>query len=117
MFMRCLGVLAVGLLLLNATAVAQDLDNKIEFGGGIGFPTSANDFDDTADPGPAGRLGYFRQVSERFSIGGRFTGMTFSGNERVLPSTLGGQLTVESDTDVMTLEVVAKLALRPGSRF
>jgi len=105
-------------------AFSQTCEAKIEIGDdriglnlGVGIPTSANDFSDTAKVGFSGGVDYLHQITNRIGIGGRVQYFSFPGDDRRLTLTGGGVVDADSDSTVLLGEFIGRMTFCPSSGF
>ncbi|MCG3205842.1 MAG: hypothetical protein KCHDKBKB_02565 [Elusimicrobia bacterium] len=101
---------------LGAHAGMEGGSNQISVRVGGAFPTSANNFDDSAKAGVAGGVQYLRHISDHLGIGFQADYFTFPGKDRtiVLPN---GNLDATSDSNAATAELVGRYCFRVDKKM
>ncbi|MFN0118061.1 MAG: outer membrane protein [Elusimicrobiota bacterium] len=85
--------------------------NQISIRAGGAFPTSANDFSDSAKAGIAGGVQYLRHISDRLGVGIQSDYFSFSGEDRSIVLA-NGNLNAKSDSTAWTAELVGRYSFR-----
>ncbi len=118
--MKTLGKVAgcfVGLVVCALNLRAAEVgSNQISVRLGAAFPTSANNFSDSAKTGFAGGVQYLRHLSPKIGVGVQTDYFSFAGKDRsiVLPT---GTLDANSDSDSMTAELVGRYSFRAEKKL